>query len=86
MHLHFKILDDKALTKPLGPCDGRSFNKRSKSRMEREARLLSKSLNKSKRAKNTTPSSSSKRKYMGIFSEEDIQFEAEERAKQSTSR
>lgn len=68
--LHAKLLENerKACTS-----DGRKFNKRSRVRMDREVEVINNFMSKSRKKKTHR-----KGMFRGMFSEEDLQFEAEE--------
>lgn len=71
--IHAKMLEQE---KAACPVDGRRFNKRSRVRMDREVRVINRSIEKATRKRASRRSMA-----RSLFSEEDIQFEAEENAK-----
>lgn len=71
--VHAKIQEDK---QKLNPVDARRFNSRSREKMEREIRVIRKSVKKSRR-KNTA----TKHLHMGLFSAEEMAYSREEEKK-----
>lgn len=69
-NLYAKMEEDK---KKANPIDGRRFNVRSRSRMDREALVIKRSIAKDRRKKN-----SRKKSHQGAFSAEEIKEYAEE--------
>ena len=71
--VYAKIQEDK---KKLNPVDGRRFNSRSREKMEREIRVIRKSVKKSRRKSMAT-----KHLHKGLFSAEEMAFNREEEKK-----
>lgn len=71
--VHAKIQEDK---KKLNPVDARRFNLRSREKMEREIRVIRKSVKKLRRKSTAT-----KHLHKGIFSADEVAFAREEQKK-----
>lgn len=71
--VHAKIQEDK---QKLNPVDARRFNSRSREKMEREIRVIRKSVKKSRRKSTAT-----KHLHKGLFSAEEVAFAREEQRK-----